>query len=270
MEEKLRQKTVGYGKQADDSENTKTESKKQTEQNSSTVKNTSEQIKKLKEKINNTVPDKNKSGLILSKIKETINTLKDNGEIKRYMKLGIASTLLLAYVCGVFISLVSSSKRATLNPFRAIIYSLLNSTFYFFVIFILFIVCVLVFINKKAKMSKDTNRIFGKSDALGSGGIATQKDKDKLLIMTDTLEEQPYIVFGKDPETHKWVGLNPEVDINHNFAVCGPQQSGKSFKYVKTNLTQLAKNEESVICTDPKGGAKRSIVKSYGTIATNN
>ena len=50
MEEKLRQKTVGYGKQADDSENTKTESKKQTEQNSSTVKNTSEQIKKLKEK----------------------------------------------------------------------------------------------------------------------------------------------------------------------------------------------------------------------------
>ena len=108
-------------------------------------------------------------------------------------------------------------------------------------------------------MSKDTNRIFGKSDALGSGGIATQKDKDKLLIMTDTLEEQPYIVFGKDPETHKWVGLNPEVDINHNFAVCGPQQSGKSLKYVKTNLTQLAKNEESVIRTDPKGEMYRDI-----------
>ena len=26
----------------------------------------------------------------------------------------------------------------------------------------------------------------------------------------------------------------------------------------------------SFIVTDPKGGAKRSIVKSYGTIATNN
>lgn len=263
MEEKLRQKTVGYGKQADDSENTKTESKKQTEQNSSTVKNTSEQIKKLKEKINNTVPDKNKSGLILSKIKETINTLKDNGEIKRYMKLGIASTLLLAYVCGVFISLVSSSKRATLNPFKAIIYSLLNSTFYLFLFFILLISCTFVFIHKKINMPKDTDRIFGKSDALGSGGVATKEDMDKLLIMTDTLEEQPYIVFGKNSESHKWVGLNPEVDINHNFAVCGPQQSGKSFKYVKTNLTQLAKNEQSVIISDPKGEMYRDLSQFF-------
>ena len=32
----------------------------------------------------------------------------------------------------------------------------------------------------------------------------------------------------------------------------------------------LARAGENMVLTDPKGGAKRSIVKSYGTIATNN
>ena len=57
--------------------------------------------------------------------------------------------------------------------------------------------------------------------------------------------------------------------INNNLLVIGGSGAGKTFFIVKPNIMQLLPNG-SFICTDPKGGAKRSIVKSYGTIATNN
>lgn len=59
------------------------------------------------------------------------------------------------------------------------------------------------------------------------------------------------------------------LKLNGNILICGGSGAGKTFYEVKPNLMQMPHNC-SFICTDPKGGAKRSIVKSYGTIATNN
>ncbi len=57
--------------------------------------------------------------------------------------------------------------------------------------------------------------------------------------------------------------------LNNNMLVIGGSGAGKTFFIVKPNIMQMMLNN-SFIATDPKGGAKRSIVKSYGTIATNN
>mgnify|MGYP002588045618 FL=1 len=57
--------------------------------------------------------------------------------------------------------------------------------------------------------------------------------------------------------------------LNNNMLVIGGSGAGKTFFIVKPNIMQMLP-KGSFIATDPKGGAKRSIVKSYGTIATNN
>lgn len=60
-----------------------------------------------------------------------------------------------------------------------------------------------------------------------------------------------------------------KTKLNNNVLIIGGSGAGKTFYEVKPNLMQMPKNC-SFICTDPKGGAKRSIEKSYGTITTNN
>ena len=57
--------------------------------------------------------------------------------------------------------------------------------------------------------------------------------------------------------------------LNNNMLVIGGSGAGKTFYIVKPNIMQMLP-KGSFIATDPKGGAKRSIVKSYGTITTNN
>lgn len=60
-----------------------------------------------------------------------------------------------------------------------------------------------------------------------------------------------------------------KTKLNNNILIIGGSGAGKTFYEVKPNLMQMP-DKCSFIVTDPKGGAKRSIVKSYGTIATNN
>ena len=57
--------------------------------------------------------------------------------------------------------------------------------------------------------------------------------------------------------------------LNNNVLIIGGSGAGKTFYEVKPNLMQMP-DKSSFIVTDPKGGAKRSIEKSYGTITTNN
>lgn len=65
------------------------------------------------------------------------------------------------------------------------------------------------------------------------------------------------------------IGLNAKKHRrNLNTLVCGGSGAGKTRFYAKPNIMNAARN--SYVILDPKGGAKRSIVKSYGTIATNN
>lgn len=54
---------------------------------------------------------------------------------------------------------------------------------------------------------------------------------------------------------------------NNKVMVAGAAGSGTANYYIKPNMLQM---NASFVVVDPKGGAKRSIVKSYGTIATNN
>lgn len=54
---------------------------------------------------------------------------------------------------------------------------------------------------------------------------------------------------------------------NNNTFIVGGSGAGKTAFMVTPNALN---NHGSMVYTDPKGGAKRSIVKSYGTIATNN
>ena len=60
-----------------------------------------------------------------------------------------------------------------------------------------------------------------------------------------------------------------KTKLNNNVLIIGGSGAGKTFYEVKPNLMQMP-DKCSFIVTDPKGGAKRSIVKSYGTITTNN
>lgn len=60
-----------------------------------------------------------------------------------------------------------------------------------------------------------------------------------------------------------------KTKLNNNVLIIGGSGAGKTFYEVKPNLMQMP-DKCSFIVTDPKGGAKRSIEKSYGTITTNN
>ncbi len=178
----------------------------------------------------------------------------------RYIIGGGIIILLAAYLFGVSASLISVKYPATVNPFRAIRIAFTSSGFIPFAVLMVVVIAVIALfaaVLGKGHRLTATEREFGHSNALGSGGRATSEDEEKLLIKSKSLDEQPYIVFGK--KDGEWVGLNPEVDVNHFSAVCGPQQSGKSFKYVKTNLTQLAKNSQSAIIGDPKGEMYRDM-----------
>ena len=55
-----------------------------------------------------------------------------------------------------------------------------------------------------------------------------------------------------------------KTKLNNNVLIIGGSGAGKTFYEVKPNLMQMPRNC-SFIVTDPKGGATRSIVKSYGT-----
>lgn len=261
MEEILRQKMNGQNgeeskKQKDTANEEKEIHKRKTE---SSTKRKSINASELKAKYKDLKPN-------ISELKENMTRDKIVDYIRdgkgRYYIGTIFLILLLAYIFGVFIGLVSN--RATLNPFKAIFYSFTTGSFFTFLVIVImagaFIKLCMTWLGKD---KQETDREFGVSDTFGSGGRATEEDAERLLIMTDTLEEQPYIVFGKDIKTGKYVGLNPDVDINHNSAVCGPQQSGKSFKYTKTNLVQLMKNGHSVCLSDPKGEMYRDMAPVF-------
>ena len=58
------------------------------------------------------------------------------------------------------------------------------------------------------------------------------------------------------------------LKLNGNILICGGSGAGKTFYEVKPNLMQMPHNC-SFICTDPKGGAERSAMKSSGTVLLN-
>ena len=58
------------------------------------------------------------------------------------------------------------------------------------------------------------------------------------------------------------------LKLNGNILICGGSGAGKTFYEVKPNLMQMPHNC-SFICTDPKGGARRSRLKRVSTARLN-
>lgn len=243
----------------DEREKEEKQLKEKSTENDKTVESENTSEKKMKKKdILSNLSDKTKS-IDSDKI---VDFMRDGRG--RYYIGGVILFLLMAYVFGVFISLVSDTKRLTVNPFKAIFYAITSGGMItFIVVAVVIFALIALFVTILGTNKKNiTDRKFGNSDALGSGGMATEEDEDKLLIITKELDDQPYYVFGKNNKG-LWVGMNPKLDINHFFAICGPQQSGKSFMLVKNNLTQLAKVGHSLIIGDPKGEMYRDMSQFF-------
>lgn len=105
------------------------------------------------------------------------------------------------------------------------------------------------------------NLMYGKEYGTASFANIDQVNK----FISDKSDEKNRILS-------KHVRMSTDTKVtkrNNNMLVIGGSGAGKTFFMVKPNIMQLLPNG-SFMCTDPKGGAKRSIVKSYGTIATNN
>ena len=77
--------------------------------------------------------------------------------------------------------------------------------------------------------------------------------------------KDPDIGFNRILSQNVRMSLNTRLTkLNNNVLIIGGSGAGKTFFEVKPNLMQMP-DKCSFICTDPKGGATRSIVKSYGT-----
>jgi type IV secretion system protein VirD4 len=179
----------------------------------------------------------------------------------RYVIGGIIAFLLVAYVFGVLLSMVTVSRKPTVNPFKAIFYAFTTTKFLpvlALLVIVGSIIGVLIILFSKGRPG-DTDREFGHSDALGSGSFATEEEKDSLTEQKANFKDMTGFVFGMDPKTRKYVGLPADAEVNRNFAVCGSQGTMKSWGYVRNNITQLVKMGQSIIITDPKGEMYRDM-----------
>ena len=83
-------------------------------------------------------------------------------------------------------------------------------------------------------------------------------------MVSKTLED-PDISYNRILSQNVKMSLDTrKTKLNNNVLIIGGSGAGKTFYEVKPNLMQMPRNC-SFIVTDPKGGATRSIVKSYGT-----
>lgn len=79
------------------------------------------------------------------------------------------------------------------------------------------------------------------------------------------------ILADKDKEFNRILSQNVRMSLNtrltklnNNVLIIGGSGAGKTFYEVKPNLMQMS-HHCSVICTDPKGGARRSCLKRVST-----
>lgn len=81
-----------------------------------------------------------------------------------------------------------------------------------------------------------------------------EKREAEDLLAISKLEDATGLVFGTIiGNPYETVNLPYTSDLNRNVAVYGGSGSGKSRKFIRTNMLQLIKAGESMIVTDPKG-----------------
>ena len=99
--------------------------------------------------------------------------------------------------------------------------------------------------SKKVNQINENFRNFAKD-------IEKREAEDLLAI--SKLEDATGLVFGTIiGNPYETVHLPYTSDLNRNVAVYGGSGSGKSRKFIRTNMLQLIKAGESMIVTDPKG-----------------
>ena len=78
------------------------------------------------------------------------------------------------------------------------------------------------------------------------------------------------IYYGLNALSNNLIMADRKKLKNPNGLILGTPGSGKSFAAKREIANAFIVTKDDIIVCDPEGGAKRSIVKSYGTIATNN
>lgn len=120
------------------------------------------------------------------------------------------------------------------------------------------IVVVLITYAMVMIMYYTSQRNFMPGKEFGSARFANVKQVCKILQDKDES-------FNRVLSQNVKMSLNTRhTKLNNNVLIIGGSGAGKTFYEVKPNLMQMPRNCSFVI-TDPKGGATRSIVKSYGT-----
>ena len=115
---------------------------------------------------------------------------------------------------------------------------------------------------------RDRNLNYSTKGTYGTSGFMTLEEMHQVLELTNDVKKHKGTILGK--LNGKAVCLPKDTRMNRNIAVYGASGSMKSRAFARNMIFQCVARGESLIITDPKSGAKRSIVKSYGTIATNN
>ena len=94
-----------------------------------------------------------------------------------------------------------------------------------------------------------------RSGAYGTASWMTDKEMREVLEISEPGKAEG-IILGE--YKGKTVGLPKNTRLNRHIAVFGASGTGKSRAVIRNSLFQALKNNESVVITDPKGGATRS------------
>lgn len=175
----------------------------------------------------------------------------------------ILAVLLAAYICGVFISLVSPKEKATISFLKAVGISFTSLQFYKLLVILIIVAALIYLVTRglKGKTKEELN--FNESSILGSSGYITDDEKELLLERKMKIEDMSGLIFGRDPDSKEYIGLPEDSPLNRNIAVCGSQGSKKSWGYVRNNLAQLIKLGSSALITDPKGEMYRDMSRAF-------
>lgn len=110
----------------------------------------------------------------------------------------------------------------------------------------------------KVKYVDENGVPISKSNLYGSSDWLHREEAEKIYEI-GPVDKVDGIILGQYTDKGKEViAMSNDSPGNRNIAIYGSPGSGKSFGFVRSAIFQSAKNNASMIITDPKGGATRS------------
>ena len=103
----------------------------------------------------------------------------------------------------------------------------------------------------------DRDFVVADTGEFGTSHFMDATEQQKILKLNDEVEEVWGDILGIDPDTGKYIEINPNLPPEEQIAkhtfVCGSSGMRKSRSIVIPWIMQYIKRNESYICTDPKG-----------------